>query len=272
MSESDTVITLTAADFTDTGQWRLIVYVSHRGMSAYLKHLSDTTKPVVVMFNVSWQPAEGAELLSKIENTIYDHPGVLDDYATDIVVETDYTTFAPTSILNDVEDSEFTIFESLFPDAGDDVTLDTTDDITALFSLTPGLEDFISRTMPGTRIRSHLAILAAKFRRQTADMPRLYIDIREDAADILAFDDSKLLSASTQTWHAREDIAYRIFNLMNLYDINPAEAKICVSGSKEIKRDVIAELRKYCGFVTSTNLPGGAAKEAMPTAALLLAY
>lgn len=272
MAESNPVITLSPADFADTGQWKLIIYVSRSGMSAYLKHLSDAEKPIVSLFDVSWKETEGHELLSKIENVIYDHPGVLDDYATEIVVESMQTTFAPTAILEDVEDSEYDIYQTLYPGMGEDVTPDSCEDFTALFSLAPGLEDFIMRTIPGARMRSHLAILAARFRRQTSDAPRIYLDLRNGEVDILAFRDSNLLSASSQPWGAIGDIAYRVFNLLNVYSINPEEAKICVSGNVEVKSELMTLLRKHCGYVSSTNLPGGAAKGTLPTAALLLAY
>lgn len=255
MSDYNSRLVLTPADFADTGQWRLIIYISHVGMRAFLKHISDKSRPMAEMFSIGWKDADSATLLNNIENVVYDHPGLLDDYATDIIIRTSKVCFVPNNFLDEDSVSEEDIFTSLFPGEGQEVIADRLRDCTALFTLVRGLDGFFSRTIPGARIRSHLAVLTEHFRRHKSAGPRIYLDIREGKTDILAFKDENLLSASVQRWKKTEDIAYRIFNLINTYGLKPLEATIYMTGPYEIKNSVTELIRPYCREVTSTPLP-----------------
>lgn len=279
MPDSNKVISLSPADFADTGQWRLIIHIGRHRMCAYLKHISDTSKPIAELFDVhfnnQWSKhrnePEASQLLSKIENIIYDHPGVLDDYATDIIIETPFIAFAPSEILNNEEDSEFEIFSSLFPGRDDNPAIEPLGQFAAIYSLTSGLEDFISRTIPGARLRSHLGVMIEKFRNHTSDTARIYADIRDKELDLITFNTSSFLSASVQAWQTPEDIAYRIFHLMQAYDIPADEVQIHLSGIKETRREVIDLMRKFCNYVVNTTLPSANISPSMPIAVKLLA-
>ncbi len=64
---------LTAADYADTGQWRLIVKIFADGISAYLENtLHDDVEPQE-LFTSSWENNPDG-LLQRIENAVYDHP------------------------------------------------------------------------------------------------------------------------------------------------------------------------------------------------------
>lgn len=151
---------LTPADFADTGQWRLIIHVASDCMGAVLRHVSDTSRPAVRLFADYWEPLEGRDLLKRIENEVYDHPAILDDYATEIVVTTPKTTWIPTEIMSAGDFAEERVFSEFFP--GEEIMADKIGEATALFSLTDGFDGFMARTLPGARIRSHLAVLAER--------------------------------------------------------------------------------------------------------------
>lgn len=273
MSDYSSKILITPADFADTGQWRLIIYISRKGMQAFLKHISDKSRPMAQMLSLSWPETEGARLLSNIENAVYDHPGLLDDYATEIILETQQIAFAPNEIIDDEEDSESTIFSALFPGEDAEILSDRLSDITALFTLTRGLDSFISRTMAGSRIRSHLAVITERFRNRKSGEPRIYIDIREGEIDIIAFNDENLLSASVQNWRTPEDIAYRILNLLRAYGLQAANTTVYLSGISSAFQPLTEILSNFRITSANTLLPATLSEgSSLPLAVMLQAF
>ncbi|MDE6811930.1 MAG: DUF3822 family protein [Muribaculaceae bacterium] len=267
-------IMLTPADFTDTGQWRLIIYISHSGMRAFLIHISDKSHPIVRLLATNWPADDPASLLNNIESAIYDNPRLLDDYATDVIIETSQVCFVPNNFILSVEDAESIVFSSLFPGEAKEILSDTTDDVTALFSMTRGLDGFIARTMPGARLRSHLAVLIENFRKiTTADSPAVYADIRDSELDLILFKGKDLISASVQKWHSPEDIAYRIFNMLNAYSINPVLTKVFLSGLQKPVDALRETVSGYFSDLQPTPLPANpGGDDPLPPAALLLAF
>lgn len=263
---------MSPADLTDTGQWRLIIYISENGMCAFLKHLYDMGRPIMKLLSTSWTSHDPASLLSNIESAVYDSPTLLDDYATDIIIETPKVCFVPNSYLYSVDDAESDIYTALFPGAANEVLSDQMNDCTALFSLVRGIDGFFARTIPGARVRSHLAVLVENFSKiASADSPCVFADIRDSRLDLILFKGKKLFSASVQSWNSPEDIAYRIFNMLNAYDVNPALAKIYLSGSTKPIENLIPVMARYCDDVGRTPIPYDyGSDDPMPLAALLL--
>lgn len=272
--EQNPQIILTPADFTDTGQWRLIIYISHSGMRAFLMHLTDKSRPILKLVSTNWRAEDPISLLNHIESAIYDNPALLDDYATDIILETPQVCFVPQQYIFDVDKAETDIFAALFPGESKEILTDSFGKLTVLFSMVRGLDGFFSRTIPGARIRSHLAVMVENFSSNaSADAPAIYADIRDNEMDLILLEGKNLLSASVQYWQAPEDIAYRIFNLLNAYKINPALTKINLSGNQKQINFISPLITKFCGEICQTPLPvnpGG--NDPLPTAALLLAF
>ena len=82
----------------DVADWKLICEISARGMSARLKH-TDPTQEMVTLFDEHW--SDGEDLLSKIENTVYDHPQVLDDFSAELTVIAPKSIWVPADIVED---------------------------------------------------------------------------------------------------------------------------------------------------------------------------
>lgn len=234
-----------------------------------MRRTDDTNLQLTELFNLKWPETDPADLLSRIENCIYDNPRVLDDYATDFIIRTPRTAWAPNSIIEEEEDAEHTIFSSLFPGCNNDVSIDRLTDFSALFCLTPGLENFIGRTIPGARIRSHLAIIVEKFYRVNRDSPRIYVDIRENEVDIALFNRRNFLSATTRRFSSSDDIIYFIFHLINTYGIDPKEIEIYLWGIRNLRLELTEKLRKFCHYVAMTTLPGGASDSDLALAEIL---
>ena len=277
MSQPSTPIILSPAEFADTGQWRLIIYISHSGMTALLRHASDPQRPIVRMFDATWplpdSPAGGASLLKRIENTVYDHPGVLDDYATDIIIESPHATWVPTAVIESAagEDPEQQVFHSLFPGVEGDICTDRLGDITALYSLSPGLEAFLGRTLPGARMRLHLGVLAEGVPAMLGDRPAVAAAFRDNGFDLLAFGtDGRMLSASARS--AANDPCADILKAMQVLGLAEGSADIILCGNHPSREGcrIMLEAR---GLAPKTlDIPGTAAPTSLPTAAALLAF
>lgn len=256
----------------DISDWRLIVYIRKDGMSAYLKNLVNPTDPIAPMFHSHWEKNE-AGILPDIENAVYDHSQILDDFSTDIIIETDRLLWVPARELEE-EYSEEKIFNSVYPAAAEDIHVDNNNDIVCLYTLTPGLNSFLKRTFPGSRVASHLTPIVGKLRERTSDSPRIYIDIREGEADFIGFDGKKLLLGATHFWNTYEDIAYHLFNILNVYELDPTDVQVSLSSNKEqqpTRQELMWFLRKHLSFVMLTMLPKLTGGEEMPLAATFCA-
>lgn len=123
----------------DTGQWRLVVYITASGLRAYLKNVADGSLPIEEIASAQWGDVERKDILQKIEAAVYDNPDLMDDYATDIIVQTPRVAFAPSRLLDIEEYAEDMVFKSLFPGSDSEVSIDHIGDVAALYSLTAGL-------------------------------------------------------------------------------------------------------------------------------------
>lgn len=264
---------LTPADFADTGQWRLIIYVSVEGMCAVLRHVSDTSRPAVQLFNEHWDRLDGRELLDKIENVVYDHPSVLDDYATEIVVESSLLTWAPTEILRQDDFADESIYKEVFPDIETEVMADQIGKLTSLYSFTPGFDGFMARTIPGSRIRSHLGVL---FERLCPDCDdgrfRIYIDIRSGKMDVLVFHGDTLLCTSVQSCEAPEKIAECIKACIMAWEMDSAEVSVYLNGDVRMVDRIKELMNSNCVTVSQMNLPEHIAGSGLPLAASMLVF
>lgn len=265
MNESNTYQAVRIGDIAD---WRLICHISAGGMGAYLKH-SNPAHDIVTLFDEKWDE-DPDSLLRQIENCVYDHPQVLDDFSADVVVTAPKSVWVPTELVGDDEDEASGLYTRIYPAEDSDVMSEAVGDATCLYSLTRGLNAFLQRTFPGARVHSHLAVMAARFRSRSADMPRIYVDIRETEADFIAFDRSAFIMAATHRWQSPADIQYHLFNIMSVFGFDPAETQVSLSGPREVKSPLAAELRDTIDYVMLTMMPGIGAKAGMPLPAALM--
>lgn len=265
MNESNTYQAVRIGDIAD---WRLICHVSARGMNAYLKH-NNPTEDIVTLFDDKWNE-DTDSLLRQIENCVYDHPQVLDDFSADVVITAPKSIWVPTELVADDEEEAAGLYAGIYPAEESDVMSEQVDDATCLYTLVPGLNAFLQRTFPGARIHSHLAVMAAKFRGRSADMPRIYIDIRDGEADFIAFNRSSFVMAATHKWQNTPDIQYHLFNIMNVFGFDPKDTQVSLSGIREVKSELVAELRKTLDYVMLTMMPGIGAKAGMSLPAALM--
>lgn len=252
----------------DTAEWHLTVYMSEKGMSAYLKNVENPLEQVVTLFSENWK-SDDRNLLDNIENAVYDHPQLLDDFSTDVVVAAPRCLWIPAEVADGREELAAE-YRKIYPSSEDDIFFDAVGDMRCVYTLAPGLPSFMRRTLSGARIRSLQGLLVSRFMENVADMPRLYVNIRDDEADMLLFDGKKLLLASTHPWREQTDLLYNVLNIMEVYKLDSGNTKVSLSGLKEVKTDFMKELRKYVTYVMLTTLPSGFSKSDIPLGAALV--
>lgn len=240
--------TLTAADYADTGQWRLIVKIGNGGISAHLENTIHRDVDLQELFSTTWEEGSGS-LLQHIENAVYDHPRVLDDFSARIVVYDRKTLFMPTELLLDTEGAEETYYTSVYGGDGADVMCEGDKEVTAAFMLAPGLKGFLSRTFPGARIGCNLMRKVTECRGK-GEGKKLSLSLRDGEADFVMADGGNLLSASTRPWITGDDIAYFAFNLMNVYGVDPKDVNVYVDADGvEVSSEMMAFFGKFAGGV-----------------------
>lgn len=265
MNESNTYQAVRIGDIAD---WRLICSIGAGGMGAWLRH-TNPTRDLVTLFDEKWS-VEPEALLAQIENAVYDHPQVLDDFTADITVTAPRAVWVPEELVADDEEESTRLYNRVFSADDDDIMTENVGDAICIYTLVPGLNAFLQRTFPGARVHPHLGVLVKRFRERSAEIPCVFIDIRDGEADFVVVDNKKLVMAATHTWHHQNDLQYHLFNILDVFGLDPAETHVSLSGPQELKRELMQELRKTISYVMLTTMPGIGAKAGMPLAASLL--
>lgn len=232
---------LTAADYADTGQWRLVVEIHATGMSAHLENTLHTNVEPQLLFSSSWED-DRSLLLRNVENAVYDHPRVLEDFSARIILYDRNVLFIPTAVAEESEGAEETLYTSLFEADPADVLVQADGDITAAYSPAPGIKGFISRTFPGARLGCNLMELVKKCRREGSGK-RMCLNVRDGECDFLLLDNQALLSASTHDCKEWTDIVYHAFNIMDVYGVTPKECHIVKSG-RDLPQEALDALER----------------------------
>lgn len=234
---------LTAADYADTGQWRLIVKVRANGISAFIENTIHTDLEPQLLFSIEWEANDG-NLLRNIENAVYDHPRVLDDFSACVIVYDPKTLFMPTEVMEETEGAEETVYTAIYDADPAEVMVDVDADLSAAHCLARGLKGFLNRTFPGAKIESNLMNKVRRFRKENQGV-KMYVDVRDREADFVMLDGRNLISASTHPTGAASDVAYHAFNIIDVYGLQPTSTPIVFSGAgvtDELK-EIISKLK-----------------------------
>lgn len=211
--------TLTAADFADTGQWRLLLNIGVKGLEAFLENTLHPEIEPQSLCRISWEH-EGNNLKKNLEEAVYNNPRVLDDFATRIIIFDPHTLFIPSEIADKTIGAEEEIYKQIYEADDSDIMTDRNKDITAVWSLAPGVKSFLMRTFPGARITCNLMEKVRDLRKKNVGLS-LYKFIRDGEIDLILLKDAELLSASTQEVASVADISEKVEKLFEAYDLDP---------------------------------------------------
>lgn len=219
---------LTAADFADTGQWRLILEIGVTGLKASLENTLHPELQPQPLCSASWELNKDM-LRNNIEEAVYANPRLLDDFATRIVLYDPKTLFIPSDIAELKPGAEEELYNQVYTADEEDIMTDQDRDITAAWCLAPGVKSFLMRTFPGSRITSNIMNKVKSLRKNNEGLT-LYTFAREGEVDLVMLDGHNLISASTHEWTTTDDIAYMVLNLLDVYEKNLSEARIVAEG------------------------------------------
>lgn len=221
---------LTAADFADTGQWRLLLNIGYGGLEAYLENTLHPEIELQELCKVKWQTDNEAKfrnatLCKNIEEAVYNNPRLLDDFATRIVIYDPRTLFLPKELAEESAGSEEQLYKKIYKAETKDIMFDSDMDLTAVWCPAPGVKSFLMRTFPGARITCHLMEKLKEVRKRVREKgiktgTRFLVkDIRNAEVDFLLMDGENLLSASTHKFTTQNDIYSLEENLRKAYEI-----------------------------------------------------
>ena len=220
---------LTASDFADTGQWRLLLNIGCTGLEAFLQNTLHPEIEPQPLCAVKWEM--NRDMLKKnIEEAVYNNPRLLDDFATRITIFDPRTLFIPTELAEESQDAELILYQKVYSAEDADIMTDTDRDITAAWSLAPGVKSFLLRTFPGSRISCNLMDKVRNLRKTNRGLS-LFGFARENEVDIIMLDNDNLISASTHEWHHTDDIAYLMINLLEVYGYKLTDVAVEISGA-----------------------------------------
>lgn len=254
-------VNLGMASLADTGQWLLVVEISAAGISAILKNVDYDDTPTMQIFQKDWN--ESAEnLLSNIESAVYDNPRILEDFATKVIIRSDKALWIPADLTED-EEFDDRYFTCVYPAEAEDIAADFGEEEVCLYTLVPGLNSFINRTLPGSRIFSHLSVLKTAFQkfRDTRDesSPRsneLFINIRPGFADIFAFSEGRFLNGATHIWNGTPDIVYKALLVTHAYGIPTTETSCHIICGDAERKEIDTLLSEFFPELISLGIEG----------------
>ena len=218
----------TAADFADTGQWRLLLKIRHTGLEGYLENTLHPELEPQPLCEAKWEINKD-KLRQNIEDAVYNNPRLLDDFATRIEMFDMRTLFIPTAVADEAAGAEEELYQKVYAADAHDIMSDRDRDITAAWSLAPGVKSFLMRTFPGARITCNLMEKVRQLRKK-AEGKTLYAMARPEEVDLIFLDGKDLISASTHEWHSADDIAYLVVNLSEVYGCKLGEVKVVTDG------------------------------------------
>lgn len=257
--------TYRAVRIDDASSWRLLIYLSKTGMSAYIRNEENSGEPVLTLFSRKWDTDEEG-LLTRIETAVYDNPQLLDEFSTDIVICTEKAVWVPVSELEEHDEGE--LFNEIYRATDEDIFIDRLEDKACLYTLIPGLQGFIWRTLPGARTWCHQTPMVTAGRSE-AHQGSVHVNLRKGEADFIAYKDGELQIAVTHPLRFDSEVAYHVINIIDLFGMG-YDTEVALSGSGLPKDEIKATLRQ-CGLqVKPAMLPALESETELPPAVALL--
>lgn len=254
------------SDFSDPASWKLVVCITDCSLQGWLRNVVDTTVPLRLLADRKWNGSQD-DLLGKIENAVYDNPSLLDDYSSEIVVCSQKSLCLPAEVM--AEESDVAeLFGTVFAGSQeDDLVMASTGGVGFVSWLTSGLGAFLRRTFPGAKVYPHLAKLHERLHSRN-EGPAVYADLSGGYADILVYDDQRLLLAARHRYSDTVQAQYHILNCASQAGLQLDKTQAFLSGARDEKGLLLRELRNQLPMVRNTLVPNLYGNEDLPLAVL----
>ena len=204
-----------------------------------------------------------ASYVKSVEDAIYTHPELTDDYdAIDVYIDTERSVAEDAAALRDIADSLYPserlnvvcTCAEVPPFHGDDGG----EAFAAMF-IEPALEGFLRRTFVQARIMHRMVPLTRYFEacgRLLGNAGKMHIHRRADAVDIIAFDGKGLSMANTfATAGGDDDAVYYALAAAKDLGFDADNDRMMCSGEAALRDRLMARLKPYVNFVMPVIFP-----------------
>lgn len=237
--------------YADTGEWKLIISISKKGLKAILLSLVEPGAEPETLVSRSWNHKNEEDILRNIEDIIYDNPRILEDFATRIIIETDKVAWVPLQH-SEEDDPAAEFFTTIYPASPEDIFVEYDGDKACMFTLVAGIKSFLERTLPGCRINCTANIVLNFLKKQLEE--RGQAASKKDFIGAIAigntvytyaFRNNEFIGGAPHPFTSATDIAYYIMLLSKAYDIQPASSRILLSAAPEAASEACEILCRY---------------------------
>ncbi len=248
---------LTASMVQSTRDMQLIIRTSETALDVALFNQAEDNSLILRHFGL--EPDADGSVLRHLEEIIYDNPLLLGDFArVDIIVDTPVFAVVPDRVADDADLCE-TILDQMFPDRDDSelVVNRLPDNASVVMAVRNDLAGFFRRAFGSPQFFCHLTPLIKFYgdRRRHGNTARMFANLRPGAVDIFVFGYHTLVLANTVPFRDTADAVYYILAVRDLLSINDDADELLVSGDSDLRKVVIADLRKFIPYVMPVIFP-----------------
>lgn len=225
---------------------RLYLYINPEGVSAWHADVSGCREEFSVSRHLSADSG-----LRHIEDIIYDHPDIIDDFHVTVFADFGRSFLLPDDYENFLEES----VEIMFPDSGMDKIVTKCGEYCLVNLLPYGVKSFLERTFPGVILQHPTVPLIEKFRKNPEGGCRIYLHRQGEYSYLVAFSREKLLWLSTHVTVENADAAYYLLEVWNILGFKADDAKLFISGPRSMKEELLPLMRRHIEQVVTYRKP-----------------
>ena len=193
---------------------------------------------------------------------MYDHSVLLDDYGkVAIVVNAPHFVILPTDIASNY-DLAHDNYTTVFPDDDCETTtcLLPQCNIGIAFGMPGDLQGFLMRTFNNAPIYHHLFPLCEHFKRLNTGtgISRMFINMHDTYMDMVIYSHGEVILANTFYVRNTADATFLALHTWKSFQLNATSDEIQLTGERQQRDQLAAELRKYVKFVMPAIYPAAA--------------
>lgn len=222
-------------------------------------------EPESIVYRAVPLDAPGLPPERRLEETVYNNPLLLSDFHK-VTILVDTTRYA---IIPDNATGGDTLFaevlaDRMLPDTADDSRAETLftpmspAGVTVAVKMPSQLLAFLRRTFNNPAIYPPIAPLSRYFYDSSliGHSGKIYVNIRRDSLDLLAFTGSRLELANTFAFRESADAIYYIMSVRKmLMDRDGDDRELLIAGDDALRDEITAVLREYAGYVMPVVYP-----------------
>jgi len=240
----------------DTKQWppekyKLHLYISATGLKAHLLPVGAGEE--LLLADLTWE-RDASQTLRHIEDAVYEEHMPIDVYATEVIIRPEKILVAPADAAQD-DDLAEDVYAAMFVPEGDklmeEVACQVCGDIVFLYGLPRGLQGFLERTFSSPAVDCTLALMYKRRVDTAKSGQHMYVDVRADCIDVLAFISGTLQIANTFSYKDPADAVYYILNAWQSCRLSQLQGHLHLHPTEPANvNDIRTTLNQYINHVS----------------------